>query len=1514
MTPWLTHREALWQLAGWTMLHYLWLGTIIALAGALLRLACRRTSPNIRYAISLFTLTALAAAPAAIAAWLTLHSPAILAGSQPATQVNAHNTNTPSQNGSAIYHPPRIIDLAHEPPTSQQTFPLPSPGRRWDQTSTGDAKLPERSAVGRRDSDLGGEVESATTNATITLSAPDSSIQKALTKSSPLDPSLPLPPSAFRLPLVVPYLPYLWLTGAPLTFTLLAAGLLGSNRLRCNCLPITSGPAFEIYHSLASSLRLTRRTTIAACNRLAQPLLIGILRPLILLPAAALATWTPEELEMVLLHELAHVRRWDNLVNLLQRLVESVLFFHPAVWLASRQVRHDREDCCDALVVAHTNQPETYATLLIAIASARRSSGRLRLSAFFKDPTFASAMANQALATRIRRILQLPEEPMRITRQTLAAVLLLPALLFAGALYTAADENPPPSKVEEGPGRRGARGGTNAETSDPDKTSPHGAALEPTKDTAVSRAFTTTAPQGLPEAQHARIIKLLKDQGYNAALQEMVVDGQRRWMLTITGLKSSSPHIVWEEDNHGLRPRVIDGPSAPTPGTPVLQQQIYPEQQSPRQSVVKLFTPGATYREVKRALDELHAEGYDVKIDQLPDGSTKIIGSPKRAPTSSAHEPGPMQDAASRRKKAGDNLEKSKTELAEAKNRLAVLEKIEAERNAQEPGPAAAPAKPSNIIAQFPPSTDPSIIEAITRQLDQQGRKYVIQHDPQGSTTIVNQLPSDNKGPASENTSSAAVDASKLSELLSQLDSAREAVVTARKHLSDVVAKWKNAADAPLTTDLSALVVSGACDSDPNYLLYNQQIALIERQLKQRQADAANLNDPDIQRLQAALQATKEQATAYRTQLEASARQELTNSPNEARQFVLAESSRQMNRTATDLRAAEERFRGRLAEFQSLYSKPSTEPKSAPTSEAAATDSKPLASPHTASNGPALTTAFLKIQPVAKQGEPLSPQELQALYTNQLTLIKSPAVIKQALASLTDKAWAGFKQSPGAEALVQPFLDASFPGDGEIMELKLHQLFSPDLDEALLKAIIAAYKKTAETASDNPDSKQHGSFKVDIIQQPTSDLRLVDHHTAGTPDLAPPAVPGQGPTLPPGSPLPIPPSATPSSLVPNNPAAPEFNPAPGAIAPYTPADAAPTYLYDGKPFAYWRDLWKHELSTDRRIQAIEALSAFSRADAGRAREAAQAILDVAIHYDFDSQEASKLRTAVINAFADSPRPAIPPQLWLPALLDGLHRSDDANSERWKSLLQNLIPHIQQPDAKVRELLYRIARNESLGTALQAIRVLVAYDKAMDEPDVEKFIHAAFKDPKLRWLALEWLGFRRLDKAPEQLAFLFDADSSIQLRARKYLSRSMPRPEIVEALLKVLTDPKRADDHTAAIRALSACRGNLNVRANVEHRMAEEYRKVLEQLANVITQGPAELLAPAIAAYVAIASNPPFGAEKQLDPPVEPRLIRAIENGQNVDKEREGLIAQALKKVPEEFDQILPSHADAESAE
>lgn len=238
---------------------------------------------------------------------------------------------------------------------------------------------------------------------------------------------------------VIDALPWLWLVGTPLTFLFLATGMVGAERLRRASVTVTDGPLREVVNRLRSTLSLGRNVAVAVCDRVATPILVGIVRPLILLPPAALTGWSPADLEMVLLHELAHVKRWDNLVNLGQRVVESALFFHPAVWIASRWVRNDREDCCDAVVVACTAKPQAYAELLVSLATA-------------SQPLAGLAMARHPLGNRVRRILHLPEEPMRVSRGTLLAISIAAILLTvapAGRDVPAADAKEPAARKSQ---------------------------------------------------------------------------------------------------------------------------------------------------------------------------------------------------------------------------------------------------------------------------------------------------------------------------------------------------------------------------------------------------------------------------------------------------------------------------------------------------------------------------------------------------------------------------------------------------------------------------------------------------------------------------------------------------------------------------------------------------------------------------------------------------------------------------------------------------------------------------------------------------------------------------------------------------------------------------------------------------------------------------------------------------------------------------------------------------------
>jgi len=403
----------LWSLAGLTMLHYLWAGLVLLLFAVAGRPWIHRAAPQIRYAYALGWLLLLAVLPIGIASWV-----AVQLRDRPTHAIAATPPGSIAEETDAGPVIERHVELPGVAPTAGPLAPhngLP-----------GEAGWPD-------------------------VGAPEFAPREQSARSPSPGPA---PPLAVRVEnfcgAVAGFLPWLWLAGAPLTFALLATGLVGADRLSRQSRPLGDGPIAALCADLTRSLGIGRHVAVGLCKRIHSPILVGIIRPLILLPPAALTGWSPQQLEMVLLHELAHVRRWDNLVNLVQRLIESVLFFQPAVWIVSHWVRAEREHCCDAVVVLQTQRPTEYAQTLTALAAAHVSPSQLTRIA--GEPV--SAMAQRQLVQRIRNILDQEREPMQVSRKTLAgisiAVLLTVAvatLLPASAVPAGPDTNDRAAKV-----------------------------------------------------------------------------------------------------------------------------------------------------------------------------------------------------------------------------------------------------------------------------------------------------------------------------------------------------------------------------------------------------------------------------------------------------------------------------------------------------------------------------------------------------------------------------------------------------------------------------------------------------------------------------------------------------------------------------------------------------------------------------------------------------------------------------------------------------------------------------------------------------------------------------------------------------------------------------------------------------------------------------------------------------------------------------------------------------------
>jgi beta-lactamase regulating signal transducer with metallopeptidase domain/protocatechuate 3,4-dioxygenase beta subunit len=187
-----------------------------------------------------------------------------------------------------------------------------------------------------------------------------------------------------------------WAAGVLLMVLRAGRVLCGESRIARVAQPVQDEQLLTLLDGLRDRLRVVRCVALATVNTACSPAVVGIVSPVILIPTALLTGSSPDHLRAILAHELAHIRRWDVLVNLLQLLAESLLFHNPFVWFLSAQIRHEREACCDALAARCCGGGTAYARVLVDVGQAVLAS---RASVSFARPG--------GLADRVRRLLGL---------------------------------------------------------------------------------------------------------------------------------------------------------------------------------------------------------------------------------------------------------------------------------------------------------------------------------------------------------------------------------------------------------------------------------------------------------------------------------------------------------------------------------------------------------------------------------------------------------------------------------------------------------------------------------------------------------------------------------------------------------------------------------------------------------------------------------------------------------------------------------------------------------------------------------------------------------------------------------------------------------------------------------------------------------------------------------------------------------------------------------------------------
>jgi len=231
---------------------------------------------------------------------------------------------------------------------------------------------------------------------------------------------------AVALDHALPWILLAWFAGVVLFVARLNVGLLVARRMRLVATTAVPAELQAVFEALRRRLGVARAVRLMHSALVQAPTVIGWLRPVVLVPASCLTGLSAMQIEAILAHELAHIRRHDYLVSVMQSVIETLLFYHPAVWWVSRQVRRERECCCDEMAVAVGGDRLAYARALSALEERRSYS-----------PEFVLGANGGVLMMRIKRLLGCKEDS-AVSQFAAFTVLALIVALAGSYVVTAA--------------------------------------------------------------------------------------------------------------------------------------------------------------------------------------------------------------------------------------------------------------------------------------------------------------------------------------------------------------------------------------------------------------------------------------------------------------------------------------------------------------------------------------------------------------------------------------------------------------------------------------------------------------------------------------------------------------------------------------------------------------------------------------------------------------------------------------------------------------------------------------------------------------------------------------------------------------------------------------------------------------------------------------------------------------------------------------------------------------------
>ena len=429
--------------------HFVWQGLLLAVMVAGLLAGMRRARPGLRYAVSLAAFGLLMVAP--VITWFVLTDGSAMGrdpvgsrqplSARDSVEVENQTANTePDLNDVVTRRVPFGVRNADVDPEPELDLLVSERAESELSSHSTENRVPQLDRLRSSDS-LALTVNSGRATDRPGTSTSSRTADEDAREGTGADEWLQAGVSggASMLEWVAPYRHWIiggWLVGVLLLSVRLILGVVGTAKWRreSDLLPESQRSTIDrLCERLCGRMRM-RVPLVRTSQRVSEAVVLGLIKPMVLLPIAWVVELPPDMLEAVIAHELAHLRRFDLGVNLVQRVVETLLFYHPAVWWLSRRIRIEREKCCDELAVQVTDDRVGYASALEHVA-------RLRLSQQAAAP-LALAMTGRRrglLLDRVQSLLNGDTHESASTRRVAGIVTLAVAALLVGVAWFGAE-------------------------------------------------------------------------------------------------------------------------------------------------------------------------------------------------------------------------------------------------------------------------------------------------------------------------------------------------------------------------------------------------------------------------------------------------------------------------------------------------------------------------------------------------------------------------------------------------------------------------------------------------------------------------------------------------------------------------------------------------------------------------------------------------------------------------------------------------------------------------------------------------------------------------------------------------------------------------------------------------------------------------------------------------------------------------------------------------------------------